>query len=89
MRSLDRDAFNQDIFCRIDEVIKDYNLIDKHDRIVVALSGGKDSVLTLYALHELRDKLDFELLAISVDEGISGYREDGLKTAREYSAKLG
>ncbi|MEG3224234.1 MAG: TIGR00269 family protein [Methanobacteriales archaeon Met13] len=89
MRSLDRGAFNQDIKKRIESVIKDYHLIDKEDRIAVALSGGKDSVLTLYALQELKNKLDFELLAISVDEGIGGYREDGLRLAREHSLKLG
>jgi len=89
MRYLDREVFNQDIFNRIGKVIKSYNLIDSDDRVAVALSGGKDSVLTLYSLHNFRDKFDFSLFAISVDEGISGYRADGLQIARQHANKLG
>lgn len=37
-------------FSRINNLIKDYNLIKENELIAVALSGGKDSVLTLHAL---------------------------------------
>jgi tRNA(Ile)-lysidine synthase TilS/MesJ len=89
MRSLNQEDFNQDLFKRIEKVIIDYCLIDPDDKVAVALSGGKDSVLTLYALHYLEEKFNFELVAIAINEGISGYRADGLQIARQHASKLG
>ncbi len=56
-------------------------LISKNDRVAVALSGGKDSTLTLYILNNLRQKEKFELFALIVDEGIRGYREKSIELA--------
>lgn len=48
-------------------------------RIGVALSGGKDSVSLLHALAKrTRDRPDIELVAITIDEGIEGYRPSSL-----------
>lgn len=58
-------------------------------RIAVAISGGKDSSVTLYALHDLfTERKDIELSAFTVDEGINGYRDSGLENARELCRKL-
>lgn len=89
MRSLDREVFTQELLNRIEKTITDYSLIDSDERVAVALSGGKDSVLTLHALHDFREKINFELLAIAIDEGISGYRADGLQIARQHASELG
>lgn len=89
MRSLDREVFNQNLFERIENVINDYSLIESGENIVIALSGGKDSVLTLYALDKLREKFNFQLWAIAIDEGIAGYRSEGLQIARHHASKLG
>ena len=50
MVKLNKDEFNEHIFTRINNLIHDYNLIKENELIAVALSGGKDSVLTLHAL---------------------------------------
>ncbi len=50
MVQLNKKEFNDKIFTRINNLIHDYNLINEHELIAVALSGGKDSVLTLHAL---------------------------------------
>ena len=50
MVKLDKDEFNEMIFTRINNLIRDYELIKEGELIAVALSGGKDSVLTLHAL---------------------------------------
>lgn len=90
MDQLDKNEFNKKIFSRINSLIKDYNLIKKNELIAVALSGGKDSVLTLHALKNYQDHyLDFDLIAISVDEGIEGYRSHGVEAACENASKLG
>jgi uncharacterized protein (TIGR00269 family) len=60
------------------------------DRVGIALSGGKDSTVLLYFLHTLlstRD--DIDLVALTVDEGIRGYREHSLLAAQEHTCRLG
>ena len=81
MVKLDKDEFNEMIFTRINNLIHDYGLIREGELIAVALSGGKDSVLTLHALKNYQKVLDFDLVAISVDEGIHGYRQHGIDEA--------
>ena len=51
MEPLSREKFNQSILERVKGVIDDYNLLQDGDKIAVALSGGKDSVLTLHLLN--------------------------------------
>ena len=89
MKSVDRLEFNQNIMNSARDVIQDYHLIKTHDRIAVGLSGGKDSVLTLHLLVDLMEELNFELIAVSIDEGVSGYRGEGIDAARANAAKLG
>ena len=89
MKSVDHDEFNQYIMNSARDVIQDYQLIKPHDKIAIGLSGGKDSVLTLHLLVELMDELDFELIAVSIDEGVAGYRGEGIDAARSNAAKLG
>ena len=89
MKMVDPIEFNQYIMNTAKDVIKDYQLIEPGDRIAVGLSGGKDSVLTLHILVELMDQFDFELVAVSIDEGISGYRGEGIEAATVNADKLG
>jgi uncharacterized protein (TIGR00269 family) len=89
MKSLNPAKFNQYLMDEAREVIMDYQLIKPKELVAVGLSGGKDSVLTLHLLKELVDELDFELIAVSIDEGISGYRSKGIDSARVNASKLG
>ena len=89
MAKLDKDEFNEMIFSRINRLIHDYNLINEGELIAIALSGGKDSVLTLHALKNYQKFLDFDLVAISVDEGIKGYRSHGIDAAVNNAKDLG
>lgn len=54
--------------------VQDYNLIQSGDRIAVGLSGGKDSIALLAALHnyQLFSPEPFELEAITLDMGFPG-----------------
>ena len=81
--SIRKEEFNEMIFTRINDLINEYELIKEGEKIAIALSGGKDSVLTLHALKNYHDicGFDFELVAISVDEGIEGYRQHGIDAA--------
>ena len=53
------------------KAIDEYQMIDEGDRIAVGISGGKDSLTLLYALHGLRRfyPKHFELEAVTVDLG--------------------
>jgi len=66
---------------KVGEAIKDYNLIEDGDNILVALSGGKDSLVLLYLLELLRKRapISFSIKAINVDEGFPGFKADQLK----------
>ena len=60
------------------KAIKDFNLIEDGDRIMVGLSGGKDSWALLQILDELRQRapIDFSLIAVNVDSGYKDYKHD-------------
>ena len=49
----------------------------------IAFSGGKDSTALLAALVTLQKKLNISLIALTVDEGIAGYREDTISHAEQ------
>ncbi len=89
MEPLNREKFNQDLICRVRRVVNDYELLKSGDKIAIALSGGKDSVLTLHLLHEFKEEFNLKLVAITIDEGIKGYRENGIEVARENARILG
>lgn len=56
---------------QVGRAIADYRMIEEGDHILVALSGGKDSVALLYVLYLLRKAapIDFRLSAATVDPG--------------------
>jgi uncharacterized protein (TIGR00269 family) len=60
-----------------------------HEIIGVAFSGGKDSTALLAAMVALREKIPARITALTVDEGISGYREETIRHAELVCSKLG
>jgi tRNA 2-thiocytidine biosynthesis protein TtcA len=65
--------------------IGDYGMIDNDDRIMVAVSGGKDSWTLLHVLETLRQKapVEFSILAANIDPGFDGFRSDLIKDELE------
>lgn len=57
------------------KAVDEYDMIQEGDHIAVGISGGKDSLTLLYALHGLRRfyPKKFELSAITVDLGFEGF----------------
>jgi tRNA 2-thiocytidine biosynthesis protein TtcA len=58
------------------KAILDYRMIEDGDRVMVGLSGGKDSWALLQMLHVLRQRapIDFSIVAVNVDSGYEEYK---------------
>ncbi|MDD1706502.1 MAG: TIGR00269 family protein [Methanoregulaceae archaeon] len=68
--------FIADFEAKAKRAIRNHRWIVPKDRIAVALSGGKDSSALLYFLKKLvGGRRDVSLSAITIDEGIGGYRD--------------
>ncbi|RPI39611.1 MAG: TIGR00269 family protein [Methanoregulaceae archaeon] len=79
-----------DLGQRVSETIVAQKQIVPGDRVAVALSGGKDSTALLLILHHLFGfRGDIRLIAVTVDEGISGYREATVRSAGDLVHRLG
>ncbi|QUH23182.1 TIGR00269 family protein [Methanobacterium alkalithermotolerans] len=89
MEPLNQEKFNLMIKNRAEKLIKDYKLIEQGDKIAIALSGGKDSILTLHILKNFQKEMRFDMVAIAVDEGIKGYRKQGMESAKSNAKSLG
>lgn len=60
------------------KAIGDFNLIENGDKILIGVSGGKDSYTLLHVLESLRKRapIDFELFPVTVDSGFPGFRKE-------------
>ena len=70
---------------KVRKTVRQYDMIKKGEKIGVALSGGKDSLSVLHVLHDIVSKQrTTRIVAIAIDEGIKGYRDKSLETAKKY-----
>jgi uncharacterized protein (TIGR00269 family) len=65
-------------------------MFNYNDNVAVAISGGKDSLSLLSILAKIQEiKPKASLVAVTVDEGIRGYRDEALEIASEICRKIG
>ena len=71
----------------VGRAIADFDLVADGDRILVALSGGKDSYSLLTVLQRLaaRAPIRFDLIAVHLDQGHPGYDGEPLRRFLEQS----
>ncbi|RNA15952.1 cytoplasmic tRNA 2-thiolation 1 [Brachionus plicatilis] len=78
----------------IHKTITDSSIFKSGEKIGIGASGGKDSTVLAYVLKTLNERHNYglELILISVDEGITGYRDDSLESVKrnqvEYNLPL-
>jgi uncharacterized protein (TIGR00269 family) len=83
-------CFCKSIESRVRGTISKYQMLEPKDKIMVAVSGGKDSVTLLHILTKVERVFpEATLSAVTVDEGIKGYRNEALKVAAKNCRKLG
>jgi tRNA 2-thiocytidine biosynthesis protein TtcA len=65
----------QELARELGRCIADFELIEEGDRVMVCMSGGKDSYTLLHLLERARKKapIHFSLLAVHLDQGHPGY----------------
>lgn len=78
--------FRKDIWSKFVKAITLYELIDDNDRIMVCISGGKDSFLLAKCMQEIKKhgKKDFDVFYVVMDPG---YKKENINTIKE-NAKI-
>jgi uncharacterized protein (TIGR00269 family) len=83
-------CFTESVEAKVRGTITKYSMFSFDDRIAVAVSGGKDSTSLLHILAKTeRAHPKSSLVAVTVDEGIKGYRDEALAIAAANCKTLG
>ena len=81
-------CFSKSIVRKTAKTISKYNMIKHNDLVAVAVSGGKDSLALLKIINEMALTHSFKIKAITIDEGIPGYRNEALEIVEKFCAEL-
>ncbi len=73
--------FRKQIWARFVKAVQEYNLIEESDKIMICISGGKDSFLLAKLMQELKrhGKVNFECFYMVMNPGYSEYNEKLIK----------
>jgi cytoplasmic tRNA 2-thiolation protein 1 len=71
----------------IHQTIVEHQLFKPGERVALGASGGKDSTVLAYVMKLLNDRYEYglDLVLLSIDEGITGYRDHSLDTVHQNS----
>eukprot|EP00798_Chlamydomonas_sp_ICE-L_P003012 gene3012-13033_t len=79
-----RECFYKAFEDEIHETIMDNKLFTRGEKVAIGASGGKDSTVLAHIMTTLNARHDYglDLMLLSIDEGITGYRDDSLETVK-------
>lgn len=89
-----KDCFFYVFETEVHNTITEAGLFKPGDRVAIGASGGKDSTVLAYVMKTLNERYNYglDLFLLSIDEGITGYRDDSLETVKrnqqQYSMPL-
>ncbi len=69
--------------------ISKHDLIEPNDLVAAAVSGGTDSITNLQLLQDYAQHKEIEVLSLTIDEGIEGYRDESISIAENTAEELG
>ncbi|CAG2110587.1 unnamed protein product [Medioppia subpectinata] len=75
----------------VHETITCGQLFKRGDKVAIGASGGKDSTVLAFVMKLLNERYDYglDLFLLSIDEGITGYRDDSLETVKRNQRQYG
>jgi cytoplasmic tRNA 2-thiolation protein 1 len=83
-------CFKESLRERVERTISKYDMLRFDSKVAVGVSGGKDSLGLLHMLNEIEEQYPrSELVAVSIDEGVEGYRDEAIAIATEACQHLG
>jgi uncharacterized protein (TIGR00269 family) len=82
------ECFSNSILRKTAKTISKYNMIKNDELVCVAVSGGKDSLVLLHILDQMSKTHNFRIKAITIDEGIPGYRDEALGIVDKFCSEL-
>ena len=83
------ECFSNSIVRKTAKTISKHKMIKNNELVAVAVSGGKDSLALLKIIHEMSSSHNFRIKAITIDEGIPGYRNEALEIVEKFCGELG
>ena len=81
-------CFSNSILHKAAKTISKYKMIKNNELVCVGVSGGKDSLVLLDILNKMSKTHNFRILAVTIDEGIPGYRDEALKIVENFCTQL-
>ena len=80
------ECFNKSLERQIARTISKFKMLKPTDKVIVGLSGGKDSIVLLFNLLKIQKKVHKSppLIALTINEGISNYREISIRKAANF-----
>jgi len=81
-------CFSNSILRKTAKTISKYKMIQNNELVAVAVSGGKDSLALLNIMSKMAANHNFRIKAITIDEGIPGYRNEALEIVEKFCENL-
>lgn len=80
-----KDCFYASFELEVHNTIQKAQLFQPGSVVAIAASGGKDSTVLAYVMKTLNERYKYglKLVLLSIDEGITGYRDDSLETVKQ------
>jgi uncharacterized protein (TIGR00269 family) len=82
-----KNHFNKFFENRFKKTIRKHDLFKSKEKLLVAVSGGKDSLVTLLLLNKYFSKSN-SIEVLIIDEGVKGYRKQAINVAKKTCEKL-
>ena len=75
---------------RVSRAVREFDMLQRGDKVAVGISGGKDSAAMLFALNKIATMMTgITIVPILIDEGIAGYRDKAIPKAEALCQMLG